>query len=209
MKIKVCGMKNPENIEQLGLLPIDFMGLIFYPKSPRYATNLDLSNLSTLPDSVERVGVFVNEELQTIISLVDKYKLTYIQLHGTEIPEFCKQCCLTGTKVIKAFNISNESDLEIAKDYADSCDYFLFDTKTPQHGGSGLKFDWNILNVYHGTTPFFLSGGISESDIISIQNLSYPQLYALDLNSRFEIEPGMKDINKLKNFISHFKTISL
>lgn len=209
MKIKVCGMKDPENINQLGLLPIDFMGLIFYPKSPRYAVNLDACKLSVLPDSVEKVGVFVNEDIQTIVSLINKYKLTHIQLHGVESPDFCIECRQQGVKVIKAFNVSEVSDLEIVKDYADSCDYFLFDTKTPQHGGSGLKFDWKILNEYHGTIPFFLSGGISESDIINIQNLSLPQLYALDLNSRFEIEPGMKDIQKLNNFISHFKTIQL
>ncbi len=201
-------MRNPENIKQLALLPIDFMGLIFYPKSPRYAADLNTDDLSTLPDSVERVGVFVNEKLETIVRLVNKYKLTYIQLHGTETPDFCIECSrISGVKVIKAFNISEESDLGVVVDYIESCDYFLFDTKSTQHGGSGLKFDWNILSAYHEDIPFFLSGGISESDIIGIQNLSLPQLYALDLNSRFEIEPGLKDINKLNNFISHFKTI--
>lgn len=198
-------MKNPKNISLLGQLSIDFIGLIFYSKSPRYAINLLPQELSVLPDSVDRVGVFVNEDIENIAELKNKYSLTHIQLHGHESPEFCEKCLELG-KVIKAFNISEISDLAKVKEYVEVCDYFLFDTKTSGYGGSGLKFDWRILNAYHENIPFFLSGGISESDIDNINNLSLPLLYALDLNSRFEIEPGLKDINKLSNFMSHLKS---
>lgn len=208
MKIKVCGMKNPDNIEQLGKLPIDFIGFIFFAKSPRYAAGLDITDLSSLPDSIKRVGVFVNEDFATITQLIQKYKLTHIQLHGQESTEFCLKCRQNEEiKVIKAFNVSEETDLERTKEYVSVCDYFLFDTKTSQHGGSGIKFDWNILKAYQEKVPFFLSGGISESDAANICDLSLPGLYALDLNSKFEIEPGLKNINTLNNFISHFKKI--
>lgn len=201
-------MKNPQNIDQLGQLPIDFIGFIFFEKSPRYAVGLELTDLSSLPVSIERVGVFVNEDFETIARLVNKYKLTYVQLHGQESVDLCLKCRKeTGVKVIKAFNVSAVADFTKTKEYTEVCDYFLFDTKTSQHGGSGIKFNWNILKAYQENLPFFLSGGISESDVESISKLSLPRLYALDLNSKFEIEPGLKNINMLNNFISHFKTI--
>lgn len=206
MKIKVCGMKYPENIDQLKQLPVDFMGFIFYPKSPRYIADVQPEFLTSLPKTLNRVGVFVNEDIKTIAHIVERYRLTHVQLHGQESADFCVECRkIQGIKVIKAFNVSEIGDLKAPSDYVGKCDYFLFDTKSPQHGGSGLKFDWNILNEYKEDVPFFLSGGISDSDIDVIKKLSFSKLFALDLNSKFEIEPGLKDIEKLKKFIANFK----
>ena len=207
MKIKVCGMKNPENIQALAQLPIDYMGLIFYPKSPRYIQNLDASLLDVLPNTISRVGVFVNEDIASLLRLIDKYELSVVQLHGNESLEYCSNMKDKYPKliIIKAFNVSEPSDFIKMDQYIDVCDYFLFDTKTSQHGGSGLKFDWNILDEYMGNTRFFLSGGISPEDVEDIRKISHPKLYALDLNSKFEIEPGLKDIKLLKQFINQLK----
>ena len=207
MKIKVCGMKNPENIQALALLPIDYMGLIFYPKSPRYIQDLESSLLDILPNTISRVGVFVNEDIVSLLRLIDKYKLSVLQLHGSESLEYCLKIKNKFPKliIIKAFNVSESSDFIKMGQYVDVCDYFLFDTKTSQHGGSGLKFDWNILNEYIGNTPFFLSGGISAEDVEAIRKISHPKLYALDLNSKFELEPGLKNIKLLEQFINQLK----
>lgn len=207
MKIKVCGMKNPENIQALAQLPIDYMGLIFYPKSPRYIENLQSSLLDILPNIINRVGVFVNEEIESLLEQVDKYKLSAIQLHGSESLEYCSKVKSNYPDliIIKAFNVSEPSDFIKTDQYASVCNYFLFDTKTQQHGGSGLKFNWTILNEYKGNTPFFLSGGISLEDVDTINKISHPQLYALDLNSKFELEPGLKNITLLEQFIKQLK----
>ncbi len=207
MKIKVCGMKNPENIQALAQLPIDYMGLIFYPKSPRYIQELNASLLDVLPNTISRVGVFVNEDIESLFKQVDKYKLSVVQLHGYESLEYCSNIKDKCPKliIIKAFNVSESSDFIKMGQYVDVCDYFLFDTKTSQYGGSGLKFDWNILNEYIGNTPFFLSGGISAEDVEAIRKISHPKLYALDLNSKFELEPGLKNITLLEQFINQLK----
>lgn len=202
MKIKVCGMKDPHNIEELAKLPIDYMGFIFYGKSARYIDDLQPKVLNKLPATIDRVGVFVDEALNTVINQIEKYGLNVVQLHGNESPEYCSQCCnLTDVEVIKVFNISSVSDFEQVRRYENICDYFLFDTKTSQHGGSGQKFDWNLLKQYRGETPFFLSGGISSDDADSIKSIMHPKLYGIDLNSCFETEPGMKDINLLEIFL--------
>lgn len=200
-------MKNPENIEALAALPIDYMGLIFYPKSPRYIENLNSRALETLPESVNRVGVFVNEDVELIERQIEKYKLTAIQLHGNESVEYCLSIRHKYSKhiIIKAFNISENFDFFVTDRYEEICDYFLFDTKTAQYGGSGLKFDWAILNEYEGNLPFFLSGGISFEDVKALKEIAHPRLYALDLNSKFELEPGLKDITRLKQFINQLK----
>lgn len=206
MKIKVCGMKNPENISNLALLPINYMGLIFYSKSLRYIGNLDPMALDLLPASINRVGVFVNENIEVVLDQISKYRLNYIQLHGNESTEYCFDISnLSDVKIIKAFNIATLEDLEQTIPYQGLCDFFLFDTKTPQHGGSGVKFDWKILNSYKGETPFFLSGGISASDVKLIRQIDHKKLYSLDLNSKFEIEPGLKDIELLGKFIKDIR----
>lgn len=204
MKIKVCGMKHPDNIRDLGTLPIDFMGMIFYEKSPRYVDKLTLEDLNLLPQYIERVGVFVNAEIDLIIEKVNQYSLHFIQLHGNESPEFCKELNRT-LPIIKAFSISDVMDIEQTKAYDGLQGYFLFDTKTPQYGGSGQKFDWAILDSYTGHTPFLLSGGISIDDATEIRKIKHPQFYGIDLNSKFEKEPGLKDIELLQQFIKELR----
>lgn len=208
MKIKVCGMKNPDNIEELSRLPIDLMGLIFYPKSPRYIGNLEQDVLKVLPENIGRVGVFVNEETDNIRGAVEKYSLDYIQLHGNESAGYIdglKQL-FPAIKIIKAFSISEVSDFDRTGDYENVADYFLFDTKTSQYGGSGQKFDWSILDEYRGATSFFLSGGISYEDALLIKKLENDRIVGLDLNSKFEVEAGLKNIELLNRFIKEIKS---
>ncbi len=204
MNIKVCGMKDIRNIKALTKLPVQMIGFIFYKKSPRYVGNLNAMELEDLPSSIQRVGVFVNDTEEIILSKIQTYHLQYIQLHGNESPDFCKQLTTQNVKVIKAFPVAETKDLEKTKAYENTCDYFLFDTKTSQYGGSGKKFDWEILSSYSSPTPFILSGGIGLEDSEIIRQINHLSLFAIDLNSQFEIEPGLKDIQKLKQFISSF-----
>jgi len=201
-------MKNPYNIRELAQLPIDFMGLIFYTKSPRYIGDLTPEVLDVLPENIGRVGVFVNEDLQVVVDSINKYRLNYVQLHGNESPEYYLNLkeFSPEIKIIKAFSIAEASDLEKTDNYENKVDYFLFDTKTPQYGGSGQKFDWSILNDYKGNTPFFLSGGISAEDALLIRKLENNRIVGLDLNSKFEIEPGLKNIELLHRFINEIKS---
>nr|WP_183308279.1 phosphoribosylanthranilate isomerase [Dysgonomonas hofstadii] len=200
MKIKVCGMKYSDNIKELSLLPIDYMGLIFYDKSPRYIDSLNGSDVDAVPQTIKLAGVFVDAEIEYIAEKTVRYGLDIIQLHGNETPGFCKDLNRT-MPVIKAISVADAADLEKTKQYEGAVDYLLFDTKTSQHGGSGQKFDWNILHEYKGNTPFFLSGGISIDDAEKIRGINHPGLYAIDLNSKFEIRPGLKDIQLLEKFI--------
>lgn len=195
-------MKYPDNIKELvtARLPIDFMGMIFYEKSPRYVKELSLSDLNILPRNIERVGVFVDASIDYIMTKTNEYNLDVIQLHGNESPDFCKELNKT-MPIIKAFSIADESDLSGTIEYEDACDYFLFDTKTSGYGGSGKKFDWNILNNYRGSICFYLSGGISMEDVNAIKTIKHPQFYGVDLNSKFEIKPGSKNIELLNQFI--------
>lgn len=205
MKIKVCGMKYPDNIKELNKLSIDFVGMIFYKKSPRYVADLNPVDICNLfRGEKERVGVFVNADMDYIIQSTNKYELDLIQLHGDESPDFCRELNKS-IPVIKAFSISGVVDIEQTKQYEGAANYFLFDTKTFQYGGSGKKFDWSILNEYKGNTPFILSGGISVDDVEAIKNIKHSLFFGIDLNSRFEIEPGLKDIELLKQFIIQLK----
>lgn len=193
-------MKYPDNINDLAQLPIDFMGMIFYEKSPRFAGDDLLETSSTK----KRVGVFVDADITNITEKAERYKLDFIQLHGNESAELCG--IVSKIKpVIKAFSIARKEDFEKTKDYENICSFFLFDTKTPNYGGSGQKFDWEILNNYTGNTPFLLSGGISADDAKAIQAIDHPQFRGVDLNSRFETEPGLKDIQLLEKFIKELR----
>lgn len=198
-------MKYPENIQELVTLPIDYMGLIFYEKSPRYVSQLDLLDLLNSTHSIERVGVFVNENIEIIRQKAKEYHLSFAQLHGNESPEFCKELSQF-VNIIKAFSVADESDLEKTKDYENLCSYFLFDTKTSQYGGSGQKFDWTALDAYEGSTPFLLSGGISVNDVEAIRAIKHPRFEGVDLNSCFETQPGLKNINLLKQFITDIQS---
>ncbi len=201
MKIKVCGMKYPENISQIVALKPDFMGFIFYPKSPRYAEPLDVDFMLSIPRSVLKIGVFVNEELDDMLEVVKKYNLNGVQLHGSESEDLCYTFKSAGLLTLKAFSIAEEADFDKTEDYEGTCDLYVFDTKTPAHGGSGKKFDWSILSAYQGNTPFLLSGGIGPDDAEAIKVIDHPMLRGVDLNSRFEIEPGRKDASRLEEFL--------
>ena len=195
--VKVCGMTDGNNIRDVESLGADFIGFIFYPKSPRRVKTLP----SYLPSSAKRVGVFVNVPAEEILVQDIRYHFDYIQLHGNESPEFCREVRNYGLKVIKAFSIADRSDIARVKDYSEVCDYFVFDTKTALVGGSGNTFDWSILEDYRENVPFLLSGGLSLQNIGQIKEFSHERLAGYDLNSRFEIEPGIKDISRLKLFI--------
>ncbi len=193
--IKVCGMRDAENICQVEALGIDMMGFIFYPKSSRYVSK----HPEYLPTKCKRVGVFVDEDIEQVKHIAEEFALDLIQLHGSESPEYAQR--LRDWKVIKAFNIATKEDLEATKPYEGLVDYFLFDTKGKSAGGNGEKFNWNVLSNYKGNTPFLLSGGIGPDDAGRIKVFQHPKCIGIDLNSRFETAPALKDINKLKSFI--------
>ncbi len=206
MKIKVCGLKYPENIQQISETKPDFMGFIFYKKSPRYCrSSLNKEQLSKLSQATNLVGVFVDEGTENILQTCSHFCLNHVQLHGKETAEQCKELQIAGLKVIKAFSIEKAFDFEILKKYQNYCDYFLFDTKTKLQGGSGKKFNWDLLNRYSLDTPFFLSGGIGIEDLEEIKKIKHPQLFGLDINSRFETEPGLKNHEKIKTFIKNIR----
>jgi len=200
MKIKVCGMRDPDNIAGIAALKPDCMGFIFYPDSPRYAGGMAPEALDVLSSETKRVGVFVNASMPEILYLAERYSLDMIQLHGDETPGFCT-ALRHQFPVIKAFGIASEEDFDWVAEYAGTCDYFLFDTKTALRGGSGIRFDHQVLAAYKGETNFFLSGGVELKDAENKMNIN-SNCVLLDINSRFENSPGLKDIAKVADFIT-------
>jgi phosphoribosylanthranilate isomerase len=225
MKLKVCGMKYKDNIQAVAKLQPDYLGFIFYEKSARHFNTI----IPEVPDSIKKVGVFVNEELEIVIEKIKEFNLQAVQLHGSESPEFCLElkrhyeersdavissketdCHVFSKKsrnddtikVIKVFSIKNEFNFDSLQPYEDVCDYFLFDTKGKLPGGNGYTFDWDVLKNYPSTKPYFLSGGIGLKEIEKIKEFkkSAASKYcsALDVNSKFEIEPGLKNIEELE-----------
>jgi phosphoribosylanthranilate isomerase len=197
MKIKVCGLKYPDNINAVAELAPDYMGFIFYNRSPRCVGDLPPDILNNLPASIYKTAVFVDESHEKINLLIDDFGFDAIQLHGNESPDFANSFKNKMT-VFKAFGLNDNFDFDRLNDYAGKVDYFLFDANTPIHGGSGNTFNWDILYKYKLTVPFFLSGGLSLDNLEQIIKITHPQFYGIDLNSRFETAPGMKDIEKLK-----------
>ncbi|MGI4750824.1 MAG: phosphoribosylanthranilate isomerase [Janthinobacterium lividum] len=197
MKIKVCGMKFPENIRAVAALQPDYLGLIFYPHSPRFVGYEINEELAMLRLPAKKVGVFVDKDFSTIKNLIQKYHFDVVQLHGNESAETCAVLRKT-VEVIKAFGVDENFDFDLLNAYKDNVDYFLFDTKTTDHGGSGKVFNWNVLEKYQLDVPFFISGGLSNENISSVLQFKHPAFYGVDLNSQFEDEPGLKNIEKLK-----------
>lgn len=197
MKIKVCGLKDPENIEAVAALKPDYLGFICYGPSPRYIAQLSAEKLRKIEKNIKKTGVFVNEIEENINKLIDAYNFDVIQLHGDETPEFCENFKNRVT-VFKAFGLDENFDFGMLNNYVNKVDYFLFDTKTAAYGGSGKTFDWGMLENYKLDVPFFLSGGISLDNLDEIKKISHPQFYGVDLNSRFETAPGVKNISKLE-----------
>jgi phosphoribosylanthranilate isomerase len=197
MKIKVCGLKDTANILAVAGLNPDYVGFIRYDGSPRFSVELTGSTLAQLPLNVIKTGVFVNESEEVIDAAIVTYGFNAIQLHGDESPEFCRK--FKGkVEVLKAFGIDNNFDFDQLDAYTDAVDFFLFDTKTTSYGGSGLTFDWTLLDRYQMDVPFFLSGGIGLDNLADIKNIKHKAFYGVDLNSRFETEPGIKDVEKLR-----------
>lgn len=207
MKIKVCGLKEFDNIKAVEALGPDYMGFICYEKSPRFIKELGVDDLIDLSADIIKTGVFVDEDADTISKLIYKYKFDAIQLHGAESPEFCS-LFRHEVQVIKAFGINEEFDFNQLNTYVNNVDFFLFDTKTAEHGGSGRIFDWEILNKYKLDIPFFLSGGLSPENLKNFMRIQHPVLYGVDLNSRFETAPGIKDIAKLTEAFNTINTFN-
>ena len=211
-------MRDADNIRDISALGVDMIGLIFYPPSPRYVQQFS-SGAGIIPDYAPdmgktplRVGVFVDDMPQNIVTRVYNYKLDYIQLHGNEPRETLENLRATidpdinpNIKIIKAISVSSAEDIKKYKEYVGAADLFLFDTKCKTVGGSGEQFDWQVLQAYDGDVPFLLSGGIGPDDAERIKNFHHPKCIGIDLNSKFEIEPVLKDVEKLKQFLVKVK----
>ena len=202
--IKVCGMREAKNIREIEASGVDWMGFIFWPKSSRYVSEVP----SYLPTKCKRVGVFVDASIGDVMSQTEAFGLDLIQLHGQESPSYITQLrphLPAQIQIIKALNIATTSDLEAAKRYEGVVDYLLFDTKGKCVGGNGEKFDWSVLDDYAGTTLFLLSGGIGPDDAERVKAFHHPKCIGIDLNSKFELSPALKDATKLQSFLSSLK----
>lgn len=194
-----------DNINSVGQEHIDMMGFIFYPKSKRYVSRDINKAADNLPQHIQKVGVFVNATREEITQRIKQYKLDYIQLHGNESPEDCAYYKEQGIKVIKAFSIGTAEDLSQLEQYEPYCDLFVFDTPTPQHGGSGLSFDWDVLQHYQASTPYLLSGGLGLHNIQSALLLRDDRLTGFDLNSKLENDQHHKDITLVKKLVKEIR----
>lgn len=199
-------MRDPENISGVVAALPDYLGFIFYPKSKRFVgSDFSAETLKSVPESVKKVGVFVDELQEKVIGTCKNLNLQVAQLHGSESPEQCSVIHRSGLTVFKAFSIDESFDFSMLTDYSGVCDYFLFDTKGHLPGGTGQKFNWQLLEKYQGEVPFLLSGGIGPDDLEAIRHFGHPRWRGIDINSGFEIEPALKDIEKVKYFISEIR----
>tara|TARA_R110002074_G_scaffold138092_2_gene283256 strand:+ start:3586 stop:4221 length:636 start_codon:yes stop_codon:yes gene_type:complete len=201
MKLKICGMKEVENIKSIADLKPDYMGFIFYEQSKRNFEGI----IPKLPKSIKKTGVFVNEYIEIVISLVEEYQLDAVQLHGDETVAYIQELkshLKPSIEIFKVFGIKDDFDFNSLKPFENEVDYFLFDTKGKERGGNGIKFDWSVLKEYPYSKPFFLSGGIGPNDIQEIKKIKTTGLpiYSVDINSQFESKPGLKEVNKVKEF---------
>lgn len=193
-------MRKSENLQSLLTLKPDFVGFIFYAKSKRFVEDFPQIDF---PKEIKKVGVFVNETIEGIERIVLKHQLNAVQLHGNESPEYCKALLRIGNQqieILKAFSIDDDFDFSETEPYQAVCDFLLFDTKGKDYGGNGIKFNWDVLQKYKGKTPFLLSGGISKNDVFEIKNFKHDAFAGVDINSGFEIEPALKNINEIKEF---------
>lgn len=200
LTIKVCGMREANNIQELCALPINYIGFIFFEKSSRYVSE---PPQVSIPPSIQRVGVFVNSTATFIKEKADLFNLGIIQLHGHESAEFCKEIKNLGFTVFKAFGIDDNFDWTSVADYENVVDYFLFDTKSSKYGGTGQTFNWDVLKKYPYKKHYILSGGLSLENIQEALTFDDERLYGLDLNSKFEIKPGLKNIQTLKKALAY------
>lgn len=205
--IKVCGMKFAENIAAVANLEPDYMGFIFHEKSARYvADTLDSRQLRSLPAKLCKVGVFVDPTTTEVLRQMCAFQLDYAQLHGHESAAQCAELQRAGVKIIKAFSVADELDQAALLPHLPHCDYFLFDTKGPLPGGNGTPFNWQALSGYALPVPYFLSGGLALSHAAVLHSLRLPGLYGVDLNSCFEITPGEKDVELLRQMFQTLRS---
>lgn len=208
LKVKICGMKKPANIREVAALGPDYLGFIFHPRSPRHCREAGKGILGSLGRQIVPVMVSVDMAEDDLLSVVGEWGFGVVQLHGNESPGLCGRLRDRGLEVWKAIPVGNipgnqgEQTFVKTAEYDGVVDMFLFDTATKDHGGSGKKFDWRLLENYRRQTPFMLSGGISPDDASEIRHLSHPALAGIDLNSRFETAPGIKDVALLSQFLS-------
>lgn len=197
ISLKICGMSEPKNILEVADLQPEYMGFIFYEKSPRYVGG-DFSIPTGFPETIKRVGVFVNEQVEIVKAISINHKLDYVQLHGHESVAECAELKQAGIGVIKVFSVDVDFDFKTAVPFENSVDYFLFDTKGKFYGGNAATFDWGLLKSYNQHIPFFLSGGLNEHNISEIKNLQEMNLHAIDVNSGVELSPGFKNVDQIK-----------
>lgn len=194
-------MRDVENIREVSAFQPDYMGFIFYEKSPRFVGH-DFVIPSEVPKEISRVGVFVNHTMQSVNDTVSKHQLQYAQLHGDESVEYCEELKQPGLKIIKVFRVDEDFDFSITKQFEQVADFFLFDTKGKLYGGNAKPFDWNLLSQYNQAVPFFLSGGIQPNNIQELKKLSSLNIHAIDVNSGVEERPGFKNVNKISEIIN-------
>lgn len=203
MKLKVCGMRNAENILELIELDIDYIGFIFYKDSSRNVTEFPELKI---PNKIKKVGVFVNSNLSRVIASLKEFELDAVQFHGEESPEMCAEIKNFNIEVIKVFSIKDTFNFDLLNAYESVCDYYLFDTKGKLPGGNGYAFNWDVLENYPSKKPFFLSGGIGLNQIEKLKEFQKSRAskycYAIDVNSQFETEPGLKHIDSIRKFKS-------
>jgi phosphoribosylanthranilate isomerase len=197
MKLKICGMRDANNIIDVASVKPDYLGFIFYSKSPRFVGDEFVLPTKLSPE-ILRVGVFVNETTSVILDKAKTYNMDYIQLHGNETPSQCEALGQLGVGIIKVFSVGDDFDFQVTKPYKNVVDYFLFDTKGKYHGGNASTFNWDLLKQYDQKIPFFLSGGLSPENIEEVRKLDSMNIHALDVNSGVEISPGVKDSLKVK-----------
>jgi phosphoribosylanthranilate isomerase len=207
MRIKVCGMTQLEQVDQLAEMGVTFAGFIFYPKSPRYVFKNMTTTQIRKENNINKVGVFVNATVEEVLHMVDECRLHMVQLHGDETPKFCEKIA-DYVSVVKAFRLSDNDNIEwMTRPYMEMCDMFMFDTMGAGYGGTGKKFEWDMLKQTVIGKPFFLSGGIEPGDEERLKTFSAEPvakaLFAIDINSRFEVSPGIKDMDRIKEFVKN------
>ncbi|WP_395045106.1 phosphoribosylanthranilate isomerase [Flavobacterium sp.] len=206
MKVKICGMFFLDNIYKISALNPDFMGFIFYPKSKRYVGNdFSFEMIKDVPKTINKVAVFVNESIEKVLKIHESFDFDFVQLHGEESVDYCKEIKQSNIKIIKAFQIDEKLDFSNLKEYESSCEYFLFDTKSDNYGGSGRSFNWQLLLNYKLQTPFFISGGLGLQNIVQILEFKHPKFEVIDFNSQIEDDNYIKNIEKTTELLLKIK----
>lgn len=207
MRVKVCGMTQEDQVAELADMGVAFAGFIFYPKSPRYVFKHMTTTQIRKENRINKVGVFVNASIEEVLHMVDECRLHMVQLHGDETPRYCEKIA-DYVSVVKAFRLSDNDSVEwTIRSYMDVCDMFMFDTMGVGYGGTGKKFDWTVLKDAQIGKPFFLSGGIEPGDEEKLKDFTKEPvakaLFAVDINSRFELSPGVKDMKAVRQFVQN------